>query len=836
MIPRVWMIGKWFPREYFLGENLACSWSGVECNENSTIITSLNLSMKNLAGKLPGKQLGVLTQLVGFNISQNSFSGELPVEIFNLANLRILDISRNNFSGRFPRGITGMKNLVHFDALSNSFSGPLPVEVTELESLKGIDIAGSNLSGSIPKELSNLTKLESLFLFRNGLTGPIPWEFGRIVPLTDLDLSDNLISGQIPESFAELKNLRLLSLMFNEMNGTVPESISELQSMETLFIWNNFFTGTLPKSLGMNSKLRWLDVSNNSFTGSIPPGICAGGKLFKLMLFSNSFTGNLSPLSNCSSLVRIRVEDNSFSGEIPLKFSDFPDITYIDLSKNRFTGGIPWNISRALKLQYFSVSNNPELGGTIPENIWSLPFLQNFSASYCNISGNLPPFRSCKSIVVVELQMTNISGSIPKSISDCHSLEMINLASNHLSDHIPKELASLPSLVFVDLSHNDLIGSIPVEFGESSSLVLLNVSYNDISGTIPSKKVLRSMGRSAYIGNPELCGKPLKSCSNPINGKKLRLILLVSAGAIILVAAIVFGLIYRQKGSEGQWQMNSFIGLPQFTSNDILRSFDCANSMEELPPFSDAFCKAVLPTGITVLVKKLEWEPKRVKVASEFITQLGSARHMNLIRLLGFCYNKQMTYLLYDYLPNGNLAEKLRMQRDWGMKRRIMIGIAKGLCFLHHDCNPAIPHGDLKSSNVIFDDNSEPRLADFGFKHLMQLIKGTAPATFRLGTGESNDAIKEELYKDIYNFGEIILEIVSNGKLINGGASIHSKPKDDVLREIYRENEAESANSLQEEIKGVVDVALICTRSSAVDRPSIEDALKLLSGLKAKGK
>ncbi|KAK8553538.1 hypothetical protein V6N13_062340 [Hibiscus sabdariffa] len=888
------------------GKILACSWSGVECNKDSTIVTGLNLCMKNLAGKLPGKQLGVLTQLLDLNISLNSFSGELPVEIFTLTDLRTLDISGNNFSGQFPRGITGLRNLVHFDALSNSFSGSLPVEVTELESLKVLnlagsyfdgpipssygsfkrleylhlagnsltgkippelgnlktvthmeigynfyegnipwqlsnmselqylDIAGSTLSGSIPRELSNLTKLESLFLFRNRLTGSIPSEFSRIVSLTDLDLSDNLISGPIPESFAGLKNLKLLSLMFNEMNGTVPESIAELPSMETLFIWNNFFTGSLPKNLGMNSRLSWLDVSNNSFIGSIPPGICAGGKLLKLMLFSNNFTGNLSPLSNCSSLVRLRAEDNSFSGEIPLKFSQFPDITYIDLSKNRLTGGIPSDIHRALKLQYFSVSNNPELGGIIPAKTWSLPFLQNFSASYCNISGNLPPFRVCKSIVVVELRMNIISGSIPKSISGCRSLEMINLASNHLSDHIPEELASLPSLAFVDLSHNDFSGSIPAEFGKSSSLVLLNVSCNDISGTIPSNKVLRSMGRSAYTGNPKLCGKPLKSCSKAINGEKLRLTLLPSAGAIMLIAGIVLLLIRVRKGSKGQWKMNSFIGLPQFTANDFLGSFSCTNSMEELPPFSGAFCKAVLPTGITVLVKKLEWEPKRVTVAAEFIAQLGNARHMNLIRLLGFCYNKQMTYLLYDYLLNGNLAEKLRMQRDWGMKCRTIIGIAKGLCFLHHDCNPAIPHGDLKSSNVIFDDNSEPRLADFGFKHLMRLIKGTVPATSsRLGTG---DAIREELYKDIYNFGEIILEILTNGRLIKGGPSIHSKPKEVVLREMYHENEADSANSLRDEIKLVVDVALLCTRSRAADRPCMEDALKLLSGLKPKGK
>ncbi|XP_022750209.1 leucine-rich repeat receptor-like protein kinase TDR [Durio zibethinus] len=897
------------------GKVHACSWSGVKCDENSTIVIGLNLCMKNLAGKLPGKQFNVFTELVDLNISQNSFSGELPVEIFNLTNLRSLDISRNNFSGHFPEGIKGLRNLVVLDAFSNSFSGPLPVQLSELEFLKvlnlagsyfngpipsaygsfksleflhlagnfltgnippelGIlktvahmeigynsyegnipwqlgnmselqylDIAGANLSGSIPRQLSNLTKLQSLFLFRNQLTGLIPREFNRILPLTNLDLSDNLISGPIPESFAELKNLSLLSLMYNEMNGTVPEGIAELPSLVTLFIWNNFFSGSLPRNLGRNSKLRWLDVSTNRFIGSIPPDICAGGELFKLILFSNKFTGNLSPLSNCSSLVRLRLEDNSFSGEIPLKFSHLLDITYVDLSRNRFTGGIPSDISQASKLQYVNVSNNPGLGGMIPAQTWSLPFLQNFSVSSCNISGNLPPFRSCKSILVVELQMNSMSGAVPKSISNCQALGMINLASNQLTGQITEELASLPALRIVDLSCNNFSGSIPSEFGKSSSLVLLNVSFNDISGVIPSEKVLQSMGRSAYVGNPELCGAPLKSCSGSMSifgskgSGKLRLVLLLCAGAIILIAASVVWLIYLRKGSKGQWKMDSFIGLPQFTANDILRSFNSTDSMEELPPLSAAVCKAVLPTGITVLVKKIEWEPKRMKLASEFITQIGNARHRNLIRLLGFCYNKHLAYLLYDYLPNGNLAEKVRTRRDWATKHRIITGIAKGLCFLHHDCNPAISHGDLKSCNVIFDDNFEPRLADFGFKYLIQLIKGTVPATTsRLITGQFNDAIKEELYKDIYNFGEIIMEILTSGRLTNAGPSIQSKPRDVLLREIYNDNEAGSTNSLQEEIKQVFNVALLCTRSGPVDRPSMKDALKVLSGVRPTGK
>ncbi|XWS26292.1 hypothetical protein CRYUN_Cryun26dG0019400 [Craigia yunnanensis] len=445
-----------------------------------------------------------------------------------------------------------------------------------MSELQYLDIASANLSGSIPRQLSNLTKLQSLFLFRNQLTGLVPREFSRILHLTNLDLSDNLISGPIPESFAELKNLRLLSLMYNEMNGTVPEGIVELPSLDTLFIWNNFFTGSLPRNLGRNSKLRWLDVSTNSFNGSIPPDICAG-----------------------------------------------------DLSRNRFTGGIPSDISQASKLQYFNVSNNPELGGVIPAQTWPLPFLQNFCASSCNISGNLPPFGSCKSILVVELQMNNMSGAVPKSISNCQALAMINLASNQLIGHILEQLASLTALGIVDLSSNNFSGSIPAEFGESSSLVLLNVSFNDISGAIPSEKVLQSMGRSAYVGNPELCGALLKSCSGSMailgskGTGKLRLVLLLCAGVVILIAASIFWLIYLCKRRKGQWKMDSFIGLPRFTANDVLRSFNSTDSMEELPQLSAAVCKAELPTGITVLVKKIEWEPKRMKIVSEFITQMG---------------------------------------------------------------------------------------------------------------------------------------------------------------------------------------------------------------------
>lgn len=102
-------------------------------------------------------------------------------------------------------------------------------------------------------------------------------------------------------------------------------------------------------------------------------------------------------------------------------------------------------------------------------------------------------------------------------------------------------------------------------------------------------------------------------------------------------------------------------------------------------------------------------------------------------------------------------------------------------------------------------------------------------------TGEIERAIKEELYRDIYNFGEIILEILTNGKLSNAATSIQNTSKEVLLREVLDENDVAPSRSVQEEIKLVLEVASLCTRVRPSDRPSMEEALKLVTGLKKQG-
>ncbi|KDO59380.1 hypothetical protein CISIN_1g0021861mg [Citrus sinensis] len=653
------------------GKIYACSWSGVKCNKNNTIVVGINLSMKGLSGALPGKPLRIFfNELVDLNLSHNSFSGQFPVEIFNLTSLISLDISRNNFSGHFPGGIQSLRNLLVLDAFSNSFSGSVPAEISQLEHLKVLNLAGSYFSG------------------------PIPSQFGSFKSLEFLHLAGNLLNDQIPAELGMLKTVTHMEIGYN------------------------FYQGNIPWQLGNMSEVQYLDIAGANLSGSIPKELSNLTKLESLFLF-----------------------------------------------RNQLAGQVPWEFSRVTTLKSLDLSDN------------------------------------------------RLSGPIPESFADLKNLRLLSLMYNEMSGTVPESLVQLPSLEILFIWNNYFSGSLPENLGRNSKLRWVDVSTNNFNGSIP----------------PDICS----------GGVLFKLILFSNnfTGIVMFIAAALLGIFFFRRGGKGHWKMISFLGLPQFTANDVLRSFNSTECEEAARPQSAAGCKAVLPTGITVSVKKIEWGATRIKIVSEFITRIGTVRHKNLIRLLGFCYNRHQAYLLYDYLPNGNLSEKIRTKRDWAAKYKIVLGVARGLCFLHHDCYPAIPHGDLKASNIVFDENMEPHLAEFGFKYLTQLADGSFPAKIAwTESGEFYNAMKEEMYMDVYGFGEIILEILTNGRLTNAGSSLQNKPIDGLLGEMYNENEVGSSSSLQDEIKLVLDVALLCTRSTPSDRPSMEEALKLLSGLKPHGK
>jgi len=124
--------------------------------------------------------------------------------------------------------------------------------------------------------------------------------------------------------------------------------------------------------------------------------------------------------------------------------------------------------------------------------------------------------------------------------------------------------------------------------------------------------------------------------------------------------------------------------------------------------------------GITIAIKVLEWcgehnEGAKKSFVSEMNT-LGSIRHINLIRILGYCIKGLKHMLVYEYISNSSLDKWLDGDKrlDWDKQICIIIGVTQGLAHLHHKCDPTIVHLDIKLGNILLDKDHTAKLADFG--------------------------------------------------------------------------------------------------------------------------
>ncbi|XP_068649902.1 leucine-rich repeat receptor-like protein kinase TDR [Aristolochia californica] len=823
----------------------------------------------NFTGPLP-RSIARLHHLEELNLGGSFFDGTIPAIYGGLQKLRYLHLAANLLTGRVPPELGVLSRLEHLEIGYNGFDGGIPPEFGLLRNLTYLDIATANLSGTLPSQLGNLNRLQSVLLFRNRLTGAIPSSFSDLAALTELDISDNRLSGPIPTRFSALKELTRLSLMQNNLTGPIPDGLGELPNLEMLLLWNNTLTGILPPKLGSNGRLRRIDVSSNWLSGSIPPTVCFGNNLSALLLFSNRFDSELpKTLTNCSSLARFRIQDNRFSGPIPSGFGFLQNLTYMDLSRNNFSGEIPADLGFAPQLSYLNVSQNP-LGSALPKNIWTAPSLQIFSARFSRLKGAIPDFIGCRNLYKIELDWNSLNGSIPWNIGHCEKLLSFKISNNELTGIIPMELSGLPYITDIDLSHNFLTGTIPSAFDNCSNLENFNVSYNLLSGPIPSSgTIFPNLHPSAFSGNEGLCGAMLKQpCLSEASESEARIprqakksagaIVWIMAGAlgvgIFLVIAgsrcfhARYGRPYREETESGPWKLTAFQRL-NFTAENVLECLSMSDKIIGMGSTGTVY-RAEMPGGVDIAVKKLwgkhkETVRRRRGVLAE-VDVLGNVRHRNIVRLLGCCSNNDCTMLLYEYMPNGSLDDLLHgkikgenLVADWVTRYKIALGVAQGICYLHHDCDPVIVHRDLKPSNILLDAKMEARVADFGVAKLIQTDESMSVVAGSYGyiAPEYAYTLQVDEKSDIYSFGVVLMEILSGKRSVDSefgdGNSIvdwfRSKIKTkEGMAEVLDKNAGASCASVREEMMLVLRVALLCTSRNPPDRPSMRDVVSML--------
>ncbi|KAJ8752944.1 hypothetical protein K2173_008679 [Erythroxylum novogranatense] len=841
-----------------------------------------NAFSNSFTGPLP-KELMFLRFLEQLNLGGSYFDGEIPMSYGTFPRLNFLNLAGNQLQGPLPPQLGFLSQLEHMEIGYNiMFSGKVPEEFALLTNLQYMDISNCSLSGELPQGIGNLTKLEYLLLFSNNLTGEIPVSFANLKALKIFDLSDNGLSGIIPEGLSSLKELTRLSLMKNELTGEIPKGIGELPNMDTLSLWDNSLTGILPQKLGSNGKLQWLDVSSNSLTGPIPPNLCQGNKLFKLILFSNNFIDKIPPsLANCTSLARFRIQNNQLNESIPSGFGLLKNLTFMDISNNNLTGAIPLDLGNAPELQYINISGN-SFHSALPTNIWNAPNLQIFSASRSKIVGKVPDFIGCNSVYRIELQGNSLNSTIPWDIDHCEKLLSLNLSGNSLTGIIPWEISTLPSITAVDLSHNLLTGTIPSNFQNCTTLETFNVSYNRLTGPIPNTgSIFPNLHPSSFSGNEGLCGGILsKPCAaDTLEDGELevrrRQEPKKTAGAIVWIIAAAFGIglfvlvagtrcfhaNYNRRFTNdhreiGPWKITAFQRL-NFTADDVLECLSMSDKILGMGSTGTVY-KAEMPGGEIIAVKKLWGKHKesirrRRGVLAE-VDVLGNVRHRNIVRLLGCCSNRECTMLLYEYMPNGNLDDLLHginkgdnLVSDWVTRYKIALGVAQGICYLHHDCDPVIVHRDLKPSNILLDGEMEARVADFGVAKLIQSDESMSVIAGSYGyiAPEYAYTLQVDEKSDIYSFGVVLMEILSGKRSVDSefgdGNSIvdwiRSKIKaKDGINDILDKNAGASIPSVREEMMQILRIALLCTSRNPADRPSMRDVVLMLQEAKPKRK
>ncbi|KAL7217751.1 hypothetical protein ACSBR2_011064 [Camellia fascicularis] len=222
-----------------------------------------------LTGKLPN--FNVTSSLQFLDLSETSFSGQLPNSINNLKALNILYLFNCNFSGYIPASLGNLTQITNLGFADNSVGGQIPSSISNLVKLNGLYLDGNNLNGQIPDSLGNMSQLTDLFLSRNQLTGTIPSLLFALPSLVVINLCNNNLSGVVElDKLLNLKYLSHFDLSYNGLSLNINNNVnSTLTTFDTIGLaFCNL--SEFPNFLREQTRLRSLDLSNNKIHGEVP--------------------------------------------------------------------------------------------------------------------------------------------------------------------------------------------------------------------------------------------------------------------------------------------------------------------------------------------------------------------------------------------------------------------------------------------------------------------------------------------------------------------------------------------------------------------------------------
>ncbi|XP_028800187.1 LEAF RUST 10 DISEASE-RESISTANCE LOCUS RECEPTOR-LIKE PROTEIN KINASE-like 2.5 [Neltuma alba] len=258
--------------------------------------------------------------------------------------------------------------------------------------------------------------------------------------------------------------------------------------------------------------------------------------------------------------------------------------------------------------------------------------------------------------------------------------------------------------------------------------------------------------------------------------------------------------------------------------------------------------KGKLPNGYPVAVKLLKASKENGEDFINEVASISKTSHVNVVTLLGFCFEGKQKALIYEFMSNGSLdkfihnnADKNSLCLTWENLHQIAIGIARGLEYLHRGCNTRILHFDIKPHNILLDENFYPKISDFGLAKLcpkkesiisISEVRGTigylAPEVWNRNIGGVSHK------SDVYSYGMMLLDMVGGRKNIDVETNYSTEKYFPYY--IYAQLEQDSnlgcngANNMEENdiVNRMIIVSLWCIQTFPSERPTISRVIEML--------
>ncbi|PIA33922.1 hypothetical protein AQUCO_03900047v1, partial [Aquilegia coerulea] len=328
----------------------------------------------------------------------------------------------------------------------------------------------------------------------------------------------------------------------------------------------------------------------------------------------------------------------------------------------------------------------------------------------------------------------------------------------------------------------------------------------------------------------------------------LKVVVVVILVGVILSLTLISCVLLRKKyvyGNDERY-LDQIPGMPSRFSYKYLKvSTDNFSRKLGEGGFGTVYLGA-LANGTKIAVKRLnELSDTKSSFLPE-VESICSIHHVNLVRLIGFCAHKSHTHLVYEYMCNGSLDKWIfgngrDTSLDWKIRKKIILGVAKGLAYLHEECRLRILHLDIKPQNILLDSDFNAKVSDFGLCKLIDKDQSKVMTTMRgtpgyLAPEWLNSVITEKV--DVYSFGVVVIEILCGRRNLDLSQPEESRHLLSLLEKNTQGNFHDMLDSHcvdmqlhEEEVEEMMKVAVWCLQGDFSKRPSMSVVVKVIEGV-----